>query len=75
MGLRDELDRKHPGGLCSVKLLLDELDVSVADEILELLNDPTVSSGSLARLMKKKGWRHVGGHAFARHRRKDCKCL
>lgn len=74
MGLRDELDSRSPGGNCSVGLLLDELDKDVASELVDLIDDLTVSSSSLARLTKNKGWRVVGEWAFSRHRRKDCKC-
>lgn len=74
MGLRDELEWLRPGGICSVGLLLRELDAATSKEFAELVDDYTVSSGALSRLTKKKGWRPIGEQAFARHRRKDCKC-
>lgn len=74
MGLRDELEEWSPGGNCSVSLLLNELDKDMASELADLIDDLTVSSSSLARLTKTKGWRVVGAWAFSRHRRKDCKC-
>lgn len=75
MGLRDRLDVRGSGGICTVRLLLEMLDVETAGELTELIADPTVPATSLARLAQAEGWALTpGSDSFQRHRRKDCKC-
>jgi hypothetical protein len=75
MGLRDELqalDTKH--GLCSVGKLIEKQDPDTAQELIEILGDPSVPLQSLAKLSTAKGWR-VTRDTFQKHRQKECRCV
>lgn len=74
MSLRDELSAhmRKSGGECAVRILLDSAGKQ-RTEIEELLNDQSVPSAALARLLQSHGFT-IKDHSLTRHRRKECCC-
>lgn len=71
MGLRDELaPPRQRGGTCSVRLFVEG---EQAAEWIELLDDASVETMQLWRLMKAKGFAR-GYETVKHHRRGECRC-
>ena len=74
MGLREELESLYlRNNKCSVGKLLDRLDESDRQEMIEILADTNVPLKALSRLSEAKGWK-IHRDTFQRHREKGCIC-
>lgn len=76
MSLRDQIEAESTikkGPLCSVALLLTDLDDVDAATLVEALADPKVPATAIDRALLKEGHR-MGAHNLQRHRRGDCSC-
>ena len=73
MSLRSQLSTHMPQPRCAIAGMLKDAE-GQAQEILELLNDPTVSSSALGRLLRANGY-DIGNHSLTRHRRRECTCV
>jgi hypothetical protein len=66
--------KMKPGGTCSVRLALDELDKAVADKMTVALADRRgYSATGLSNVFRTLG-QDVGRGAIERHRRGACRC-
>jgi hypothetical protein len=74
MALRDELKfhARRSGGVCAVAIMLQSAGKQ-KEEIVELINDHTVPSSVLVRLLQSHGFT-IKDHSVTRHRRKECTC-
>ena len=72
MGLRDELDPvKTNGAECSVRTFVEAQPDPA--EWIELLDDPSIQSSRVWRLMRKYGY-PFSDQSVGRHRNGGCKC-
>lgn len=80
MGLADELRAPplglHRGQMCTVRLLLDDLetaDPEGAAALREVLAGTQLPASTIARRLQAAGW-PIGVSTMQRHRRGECRC-
>lgn len=80
MGLADDLraptSSLHRGQLCTVRTLLEELDVSDPDgakALRDVLAQSSMPATVIARRLQAAGW-PIGVSTMQRHRRGECQC-
>lgn len=75
MGLRDEVAQhnRQPGSKCAVGQLIAVFPTNEVDELVELIDDMTVTAASLARVLTAREYK-IAQASITRHRRKECSC-
>lgn len=76
MGLRDDIlaESRSPGARCRVEVILADMEAFDREQLLEVINDPSVSSSAISRYLKKTGTEIAEG-SISRHRRGGCRCV
>jgi hypothetical protein len=76
MGLVDEAKEAQlgPGLKCSTKILLASLTKTEAADVVEALNDISLTHAGIYRALKNRGYEPPTASSIARHRKNDCNC-
>lgn len=76
MGLFDEVTKEqasmHPGPLCKVSRITEQMDKKDAADLLKLIGEGYMAS-AISRVLRKRGI-DVSATSISRHRNGDCAC-
>lgn len=64
---------RHPGGHCSVGVVLAQMDPETAAEFRAAIDMPELSGEAISSVLRRRGYR-VAGQTINRHRRGGCIC-
>lgn len=75
MGLLNDImdERPRKSRHCTVHLLLASMDTKDQSDLETALEDLTIQSTIIQRVLERKGYK-IASTALARHRRGDCAC-